>query len=340
MPLVLITSPRFADHLTPPGHPERVERSGVMLQIASEFRQQGGQVLEPRAASDEELTRVHDAEYVGLVRETAGRAVMLDADTFTSPDSFEVARLAAGAGVAAVEHVLQGDDARALALVRPPGHHAERNRAMGFCLFNTIAVAAAHARAQGLTRVAILDYDVHHGNGTQWSFYGDPAVLFVSSHQYPYYPGTGGANEIGSGTGAGFTVNLPLAAGAADADYEYLYAQIAWPILRQFRPELILLSAGFDAYQDDPLGGMRVTAEGFERLTAALVEVARQTCRGRVVAVVEGGYDLDGLGHCLRAAIRALRGDGSSGGDAPAPTSRAMATLEAVRPHLAQYWTL
>ncbi len=149
MPLTLFTSPRFADHLTPPGHPERVERFGVMLQVASEFRQQGGEVLQPRPATDEELTRIHDPEYVGLVRETAGRAVMLDADTFTSPDSYDVACLAAGAGVTAVEHVLQGgDETRALALVRPPGHHAERNRGMGFCLFNTIAVAAAHAPFQ------------------------------------------------------------------------------------------------------------------------------------------------------------------------------------------------
>jgi acetoin utilization deacetylase AcuC-like enzyme len=347
VPLTLFTSPRFADHLTPPGHPERVERFGVMLQVASEFRQQGGDVLEPRPASDEELTRVHDPEYVGLVRETAGRAVMLDADTFTSPDSYDVACLAAGAGVTAVEHVLQGGgDARALVLVRPPGHHAERNRAMGFCLFNTIAVAAAHARARGVSRVAIVDYDVHHGNGTQWAFYSDPSVLFVSSHQFPYYPGTGGAHEIGAEQGAGFTVNLPLAAGATDADYERVYSEVAWPILRQFKPELILLSAGFDAYEEDPLGGMRVTVDGFERLTAALVDVARETCGGRIVGVVEGGYDLEGLRDCLRAAIRALNA-GAAGAKAPEgsrpasePTPRADATLAAVRPCLAPYWTL
>jgi acetoin utilization deacetylase AcuC-like enzyme len=351
VPLTLFTSPRFADHLTPPGHPERVERFGVMLQVASEFRQQGGEVLEPRPAGDEELTRVHDAEYVGLLRETAGRAVMLDADTFTSPDSYEVACLAAGAGVSAVEHVLQGgDDARALALVRPPGHHAERNRAMGFCLFNTVAIAAAHARARGLSRVAIVDYDVHHGNGTQRSFYEDPSVLFISSHQYPYYPGTGGPGEIGAAAGEGFTVNLPLAAGATDADYERVYSAVAWPILRQFKPELILLSAGFDAYEDDPLGGMRVSDEGFERLTAALVAVARETCSGRVVGVVEGGYDLDGLRDCLRAAVRALAapppqaatttGDQSRAAASSEPTLRADATLAAVRPRLAPYWTL
>ena len=160
-------------------------------------------------------------------------------------------------------------------MVRPPGHHAERNRAMGFCLFNNIAVAAAHARARGLARVAIVDYDVHHGNGTQWSFYDDPSVLFVSSHQFPFYPGTGAASDIGAGQGLGFTVNLPLEAGATDADFELLYTQIAAPVLRQFRPELILLSAGFDAHADDPLGGMRVSTAQFGRLTA----LDRQPCR-------------------------------------------------------------
>jgi len=234
------------------------------------------------------------------------------------------------------------DGARALALVRPPGHHAERNRAMGFCLFNSVAVAASVARARGLSRVAIVDYDVHHGNGTQSSFYADHSVLFISSHQYPYYPGSGAADEIGSAAGRGFTINLPLVAGATDADYDRVYEQIAWPVLRQFKPELILLSAGFDAYQDDPLGGMRVTAAGFERLTAGLVAVAEQVCGGRVAAVVEGGYDVTGLSDGLRAAIRALAGE-SRLAALPAPSGpapRGDATIAAVRPHLAGHWTL
>ena len=343
MSLTLIADPRFSDHLTPPGHFERPDRHQVMQIVTTEFRQGGGLVLEPRPASDEEIGRVHEAEYVSLIRETAGRAVALDPDTFTSPRSYDVARLAAGAAVTAVEQVLRGgDQARALALVRPPGHHAERNRAMGFCLFNNIAIAAAHARAHGLDRVAIVDYDVHHGNGTQWSFYGDHSVLFISSHQHPYYPGTGAADEIGTAAGKGFTVNLPLSAGATDADYERVYAQIALPILRQFRPDLILLSAGFDAYQDDPLGGMRVTAGGFERLTAALVDVAAECCRGRMVAVTEGGYDLAGLGDCLRASIRAMTGDARPRVvlDATGPAPRADATIAVLRPHLTPYWTL
>ena len=341
MPLTIVTSPRFADHLTPPGHPERVERFEVMQVVATEFRQGGGTVIEPRRATDAEIERVHDREYVSLIRETAGRAMALDADTFTSPDTYDVACLAAGAAITAVDDVLEGVGRRALACVRPPGHHAERNRAMGFCFFNNVAIAAAHARARGLSRVAIVDYDVHHGNGTQWSFYADPAVLFVSSHQFPYYPGTGAADEIGTGAAKGFTVNLPLAAGATDADYERVYTQIALPIVRQFGPELILVSAGFDAYLDDPLGGMRVTAPYFGRLTSSIVGIADQCCDGRVVAITEGGYDLSGLAACLRATVSALDGDGSATTAPPTdPAPRGEAAAAAVAPHLAAYWRL
>jgi acetoin utilization deacetylase AcuC-like enzyme len=342
MALTLFTSDRFADHLTPPGHPERVDRHAVMQVVAAEFRQRGGAVAEPRSATDDEIVRVHERDYLTLIRETAGRAVSLDADTFTSPETYDVARLAAGAAVSAVDRVLDGGEGtRALALVRPPGHHAERTRAMGFCFFNNVAIAAAHARARGLSRVAIVDYDVHHGNGTQWSFYDNPSVLFISSHQYPYYPGTGAADEIGTGPGTGFTVNLPLAAGATDADYERVYNAVAWPILRKFTPDLILLSAGFDAYQDDPLGGMRVTAPCFGRLTASLAAIADQCCGGRLAGVTEGGYDLKGLADCLRAAVTALEGPGSTTaarGDTATP--RADATIKAVTPHLSKYWTI
>ena len=342
MGLTVFTTDRFADHLNPPGHPERLERAEVMQVVASEFRQRGGAVVAPRPATTEELARVHDREYIGLIREAAGRAVALDADTFTSPDTYEVALLAAGAAVSAVDHVLAGPaGSRALAMVRPPGHHAERNRAMGFCLFNNIAVAAAHARSRGLSRVAIVDYDVHHGNGTQWSFYEDPSVLFISSHQYPFYPGTGAAGDIGKGAGAGFTVNFPIEAGATDADYERIYAAAAAPILRQFKPELILISAGFDAHVDDPLGGMRVTAPQFGRLTSLLALVADECCNGRLVAVTEGGYDLRGLAASLRTAIGALAGDATRDQKAPdGPTPRGDASLAAVGPHLSKFWTI
>ncbi len=342
MALAIFTSDRFADHLTPAGHPERVERAEVMQMVASEFRRRGGSVLEPRPARDEELARIHDPAYLGVIRETAGRAVALDRDTFTSPDSFDIALLAAGAVLSGVDRVLDaGPGARAFAMVRPPGHHAERNRAMGFCLFNNVAVGAAHARARGLSRVAIVDYDVHHGNGTQWAFYDDPAVLFISSHQFPFYPGTGAAQDIGSGRGVGFTANFPLEAGATDADYERVYATVAG-MLRQFRPELILLSAGFDAHVDDPLGGLRLTTPQFGRLTALVAAAADECCEGRFVAVTEGGYDLGALAASLRSVIDVL--DGSTTlDDVPVPvgdTRRAEASLAAVRPHLSKFWTI
>ncbi len=343
MPLTIFTSDRFADHINPPGHPERIERAEVMHVVASEFRQRGGRVTEPRPATADELARVHERDYLTLIRETAGRATALDPDTYTSPDTFEVASLAAGAGVMAVDQVLAGPaGTRALAMVRPPGHHAERNRAMGFCLFNNIAVAAAHARARGLARVAIVDYDVHHGNGTQWSFYTDPSVLFVSSHQFPFYPGTGEESAIGSGKGEGFTVNLPVAAGGTDADFEVLYSTIVMPVLKQFKPGLILISAGFDAHADDPLGGMRVSTDQLGRLTALIASVSNECCDGRIVAFTEGGYDLKALAGCLRAVTRVLAGEAATS-DFPAPrgsTSRAETTIAAIRPHVGKYWTI
>src|SRR5262245_17943968 len=347
MSLTIYTSDRFADHLNPPGHPERLQRAEVMQVVASELRKSGVDVREPRAATQDELARIHDREYITLISETAGKATALDPDTYTSPDSYDVARLAAGATIQGVEHVLEGTGRRAFAMVRPPGHHAERNRAMGFCLFNSIAIAAAHARARGLERVAIVDYDVHHGNGTQWSFYEDPAVLFISSHQYPYYPGTGAATDIGRGRGLGFTVNLPIAAGGTDADFELAYSTVAFPILRQFRPELILVSAGFDALDDDPLAGMRLSVNEFARLTAAIVAIADEYCSGRVVAVTEGGYDLGGLASCLRAVCKVLHGDtalsdlrGPEGSAPQSDSRRGRATVDAVVPGLRRYWQL
>jgi acetoin utilization deacetylase AcuC-like enzyme len=340
--LTVFTSNRFADHLNPPGHPERVERAEVMQVVASEFRLAGGVVLEPQEAHEDELARVHDREYIALIRETAGRAVALDPDTFTSPESYEVALLSAGAAVGAVDHVLDGGPgSRALVMCRPPGHHAERRRAMGFCFFNNVAIAAAHARARGLSRVAVVDYDVHHGNGTQWAFYDDPSVLFISSHQFPFYPGTGAADEIGIGGGAGFTVNWPLAAGATDADYDRIFTATV-SILNQFRPELVLVSAGFDAHADDPVGAMRVTTPQFGRLTGLIAAAADECCDGRMVAITEGGYDLAALAGSLRTVIDVLyRSETLADLPVPhGPAPRADATMAAVRPHLREFWTI
>ena len=305
MPLVLISSPRFADHMTPVGHPERPERGEVLTRVAESYRAGGGDVIEPRPATDADLLRVHTQAHVDAIVATRGKATMIDEDTFTSPDSEEVARLAAGAVCVGVDRALDGPaGSRALVLVRPPGHHAEADRAMGFCLYSNIAVGAAYARARGCGRVAIVDYDVHHGNGTQWIFYEDPTVLFVSSHQFPFYPGTGAPDETGRGAGVGFTLNVPLTIGTKDAEIERLYAAQVVPALRAFKPDLLMISAGFDAHEQDPLGQLRLTTAGFGRLTRMLLDVADEVCAGRAVIVTEGGYDLDAIEDCLGEVIR------------------------------------
>jgi acetoin utilization deacetylase AcuC-like enzyme len=342
MPLIVVASDRFAEHQTPPGHPESCERAAVLDRAAAAWRNGGGEVVAPRAASREQLARVHSAEHLRRMAETIGSAVALDPDTYTSPETHEVALLAAGACVDAVERVLAGVEQRAFALVRPPGHHAERHRAMGFCLFNNVAVAAAHARSIGAARVAIVDYDVHHGNGTQHIFEDDPSVLYVSLHQYPYYPGTGAAGEVGTGAGAGFTVNVPLEAGAVDDDYRLVFDELVVPVVRQFNPDLILISAGFDAHERDPLGGMRLTTPAFPAMTIALRRVADECCAGRVVAVTEGGYDLRAFSECIDGVIVALADESPDGVPWPSPGSiapvRGRAALAAVRPALAPYW--
>ena len=303
--LVVVSSQRFIDHVTPVGHPERSERAEVLTAVANAFKDQGGEVIEPRAATDEDLLRVHTEEHVDAIVATRGKATMIDEDTFTSPDSDEIARLAAGAVMTGVDRVLDGPKgSRALVLVRPPGHHAEADRAMGFCLYNNIAVGAAYARSRGCARVAIVDYDVHHGNGTQWIFYEDPTVLFVSSHQYPFYPGSGAPSEKGRGEGLGFTLNVPLDAGARDDEVERKYADQVIPAVRQFKPDLLMVSAGFDAHEMDPLGQLRMTTGGFGRLTKILLGVADDLCEGRLVLVTEGGYDVAALKDCLDEVIR------------------------------------
>jgi acetoin utilization deacetylase AcuC-like enzyme len=304
--VILIYSDRFADHQTPPGHPERAERAEVMEVVAKRWQARGTEVVAPRVATKEQLSRVHDAQYIRLIEETAGQAVALDPDTYTSPESYEVALLAAGAAVEAVERVLGGAHRSAVALVRPPGHHAERDRAMGFCLYNSIAVGAAHARAHGVGKVAIIDYDVHHGNGTQHMFESDPHVLYISTHQYPYYPGTGSADEVGRGAGKGFTVNVPIEVGAVDEDYHAVFTEIVVPVLTQFEPDLLMISAGFDAHGRDPLAGMRLTTDAFAAMTQELRRVAEDCCRGRIVALTEGGYDLEALAASLDATIETL----------------------------------
>jgi len=274
--------------------------------VASDFSRKGGRVVEPVPATREQLARVHSDVHLDRIAGTAGKPSMLDADTFTSPESYEIALLAAGAAVQAAGHAVATGEP-ALALVRPPGHHAERDKAMGFCLYNNVAVAAAQALASGLERVAVVDVDVHHGNGTQWMFYADPRLLYISSHQFPFYPGTGAANETGQGDGRGFTVNIPLEAGATDADYDLVYRSVVSPVLEQFAPQLTVISAGFDAHEADPLASMRMTAAGYGRIIHRLKNAVQTS--GTLALVTEGGYDLPALRECLEVAIGVIESD-------------------------------
>jgi acetoin utilization deacetylase AcuC-like enzyme len=342
MSVSLIFSSKFLDHQTPPGHPERVERAEVMQSVVAAWTQRGGVMHEPRPATRAELLRIHSVQHLDAIDRTAGRAVSLDPDTATSPESRDVALLAAGAALGGVDAIVQSRATRLMALVRPPGHHAERDRAMGFCLYNNVAAAAAHALSLGMERVVIMDYDVHHGNGTQWIFYDDPRVLYISTHQYPFYPGTGAAEDVGRGKGAGFTLNVPLEAGATDGDYHDVFKGLVIPVIDQFKPELVLISAGFDAHERDPLARMRLSTHGYATLTKSLCDTADTHCHGRVVAVTEGGYDLIALKACLESSVSILDGAAvPQPSEAPlGPTARSRTAIAAVRSAHAKYWKI
>jgi acetoin utilization deacetylase AcuC-like enzyme len=335
--MLILSSPRFDRHVTPPGHPERPERAHVFDTVAARWSQRGGAVAQPRAATAAELVRVHEAGYLEDIAALAGRPAMLDADTFMSPESRDIALLAAGATVQAAEHAIDRRDA-AFALVRPPGHHAETGKAMGFCLFNNVAVAAAATLARGLARVAIVDIDVHHGNGTQAIFYRDPRVLYLSTHQYPFYPGTGAATEVGQRDGEGFTINVPMEAGCTDADYLLVHRAVILPVLDAFAPQLTLVSAGYDAHEDDPLASMRMTAGGYGAVVAGLRGLAAR--HGALALVTEGGYALPAVAACLEASFAAIdRDDDPPAAEAlSAATARGERAVAAARTALKPYW--
>jgi acetoin utilization deacetylase AcuC-like enzyme len=314
-PLLLVDDPLFDQHRCRGYHPERPERleaarRAVVASGAAVTR------LEPRDASDDELARAHDAAHLARLARLAGREAAVDADTFLAPQSVAAARRAAGGGIALVDALLDanGGATHGVALLRPPGHHATPEHAMGFCLLNNVAVAAHAALARGLERVAVVDFDVHHGNGTQDIFWHDPRVLFVSLHQYPLYPGTGSTDEVGAGEGAGYTVNVPLSEAAGDGVYLRAFEQLVVPVLEEFRPELLLVSAGFDAHARDPLASMSLSDDGYAEMVAAVAAVARRHASGRVALLLEGGYDLTAIEGSLSASIRALSAT-------PAPSS-------------------
>jgi acetoin utilization deacetylase AcuC-like enzyme len=300
--LLVVDDPRFDRHAPVGHHPERPERLAAARKALALAGAPFERVI-PREATDAELARVHDPRFIEQLSKLGGRTGFLDPDTYVSKESVSVARLAAGSLVAMVDAMIDGPPATGVALLRPPGHHARPARAMGFCLLNNIAVAAAHARSRGVERVAIVDWDVHHGNGTQEMFWRDPNVLYVSTHQSPFYPGTGDADEVGEGNGRGYSVNVPLAAGSGDAVYAGAFERVVLPVVEEYAPDLVLVSAGFDASARDPLAQMDLSAAAFGWMARELRRLADATAKGRMALVLEGGYDLVALEAGLRSSI-------------------------------------
>jgi len=301
----------YLSHRTGSFHPECPERLEVLYSMLDGAGMGKIHVpLETRKAERDEITLVHSDRHFGHVAATAGvPQSYLDADTQTSEQSFDAALCAAGAVLRGVDLLMAGECSPIFALVRPPGHHAEHDRAMGFCLFNNIAIGARYAiEKHDLKRIVVVDWDLHHGNGTQHAFYDDNRVLYFSTHQYPYYPGTGDLSETGQGSGTGYTVNVPLPVGMGDRDFYRVFREVLEPIVNAYRPELVLVSAGFDTYFNDPLGGMAVTPEGFASLAGAVQAMAQRHADGRLLLALEGGYHLEGLRQSVKAVIEQLAG--------------------------------
>ncbi|MBI4529478.1 MAG: histone deacetylase [Deltaproteobacteria bacterium] len=311
-------------------HPERPERLKALLDLTAELDSGSFKLLPPRAATREEVELCHSKDYIELVESTSQvNRYALDGDTITSRDSFGTGLLAAGGFLNLLDAIAAAELRNGFALVRPPGHHALKDRAMGFCLFNTVAIGAQHLRRQhGAKRVLIMDWDVHHGNGTQDAFYRDPSVLYVSTHQYPYYPGTGAIEEAGVREGEGYTMNVPLPAGCGDEEYLRVFGDVVIPVAEKFEPEWILVSAGFDPHRRDPLGSMDVTEKGFGAMAALLIALAEKQSGGRIAFLLEGGYDLTALKNSVFAVLHEMKEKsaidlpGKSGGEAIEPLIR------------------
>ncbi|MFM7243740.1 MAG: histone deacetylase [Planctomycetaceae bacterium] len=309
-PTGLVVSESYVEHLTGDGHPEQPARvTAIVERLAAEGLLARARRIEPQPAGDEAILRCHTADYLRIAAEDVadGERSLSTGDTRISPRSLEIARLAAGGVVAAVDAVMAGDVRNAFAVVRPPGHHATPKRGMGFCLFNNVAIAARHAQAvHGIGRVLIADWDVHHGNGTQDIFYEDGSVLFFDTHQHPLYPGTGLAGETGRGAGDGLTINCPFPAGSGRKEIVGAFRERLLPAAERFKPELVLVSAGFDSRIDDPLGSFTLTDDDFAELTAVVRGIAAEHAGGRLVSTLEGGYALDGLASAAASHVRAL----------------------------------
>ncbi len=334
----IIYHPDYLKHDTG-SHPERKER---LLSILSHLKETGMMeqmdFIEPRYAELSEIQYFHTPVYIEKARRSSELEIPLDPDTILCKESFNVAILAAGGAITAVDAVIDNFDS-SFALVRPPGHHAERDRGMGFCIFNNVAIAARHAQKRGRGRILIVDWDVHHGNGTQEAFYDDPTVLYFSTHQYPHYPGTGWLDEVGTGDGTGYNINVPLPAGTDDAGFIAAFEEILVPAAFEFNPDLILISAGQDAGAGDGLAQMSMSENGFAILTSIVKSIAKKTCGGKTVAVLEGGYDLKFLAHSVSAILEVFMGKEPGRKDSAA-SGRARERIDEIKKVQSEFWNI
>ena len=302
------SDPFYLRHETEP-HPENPGRlTAIQNRLESSEFYNNLIPIQPRKATAEEIGMVHDSGYVASVKQSCADEVRnLDADTVISSNSYDAALLSAGAGMKAIDQLIDGNIHNAFCAVRPPGHHAEQDHAMGFCLFNNVGIAARYAqKTKGLNKIFIFDWDVHHGNGSQHSFYSDPSIYYSSMHQYPFYPGTGAGEETGTGDGLSTTLNLPMDAYSDDDNYLSAIENKLIPEIQHYKPDLIIISAGFDAHQNDPLAQIQLTTECFGKMTELLMGIARDVCDGRLLSMLEGGYDYDALSDSVQLHMQTL----------------------------------
>lgn len=304
----LVYKEEFLNHETG-NHPETYKRLTSIinkLQSKSYFKD----ILRPeiREATEEEISTIHTISYIkDFQKRVKAGAGFFDGDTPYSPGSYKAAALASGSGIVLSDMILNGEANNGIALVRPPGHHAEKHHAMGFCMFNNVAITAKYLQSKGIKKVLILDWDVHHGNGTENSFYSDDSVFFISTHQYPFYPGSGAEKDQGSGKGLGYNLNIPLRRGSMNQDYLNAFNEKIIPAIDKFQPEFILISAGFDAHREDPLGGMDLSTHAYEQFTDIILKKAKEVCQGRIISFLEGGYDLEALAESVEAHVAVLK---------------------------------
>ncbi len=331
----------YMEHVMDAYHPESPLRLEHIYTMLDEIGKENLVLIKPRMATHEEIALAHAPEYIASIAATKGKDYSrLDPDTSTCAKSYEAACMAVGGVLNLLDTVQNGDVDSGFALVRPPGHHAEYERAMGFCIFNNIAVGARYLqRKHGLKRILIVDYDLHHGNGTQHIFYRDFEILYFSTHQFPYYPGTGAYREVGEGAGKGYTVNVPFSYGMGDDEYEYVFRELLVPLAGAYKPEIVLVSAGFDTYYNDPLGGMSVTEKGFAVMTRILLDIAQKNCGGKLMCTLEGGYDVRGEASSVKAVLTELKGVPFTEPHREiSPSDEAVQIVQRVKEVLRPYW--